>query len=79
MTGVVGRILTVTKTTELHDAFIVYRTPQTTQMKRRGVTPEGQTLEGLVSGAEKSQEEFDKVEASRVVVSVCGGCYQPVG
>ncbi|CAM9640467.1 unnamed protein product, partial [Hapterophycus canaliculatus] len=36
-------------------------------MKRRGLTPDGQTLEGLVSGAEKSQEEFQKVEAGRVV------------
>lgn len=41
-------------------------------MKRRGLTPDGQTLEGLVEGANKSQEEFDKVEAGRVVVS-CGG------
>lgn len=39
-------------------------------MKRRGLTPEGQTLEGLVSGAEKSQEEFKKVEAEKVVVSL---------
>ena len=39
-------------------------------MKRRGLTPEGQTLEGLVSGAEKSQEEFQKVEAGKVVVSL---------
>eukprot|EP00903_Cladosiphon_okamuranus_P013622 g12686.t1 len=36
-------------------------------MKRRGLTPEGQTLEGLMSGAEKSQEEFQKVEAGKVV------------
>lgn len=40
-------------------------------MKRRGLTPEGQTLEGLMSGAEKSQEEFQKVEAGKVVVSIC--------
>lgn len=38
-------------------------------MKRRGLTPDGQTLEGLISGAEKSQEEFQKVEAGKVVVS----------
>lgn len=38
-------------------------------MKRRGLTPDGQTLEGLVAGANKCQEEFDKVEAGRVVVS----------
>lgn len=38
-------------------------------MKRRGLTPDGQTLEGLVAGANKSQQEFDKVEAGRVVVS----------
>lgn len=42
-----------------------------TQMKRRGLTPDGQTLEGLISGASKSQEEFDKVEAEKVVVSRC--------
>ncbi|CAN0321654.1 unnamed protein product [Pylaiella littoralis] len=36
-------------------------------MKRRGLTPDGQTLEGLVSGAEKSQEEFQKGEAGKVV------------
>ncbi|CAM9410696.1 unnamed protein product [Ectocarpus sp. 12 AP-2014] len=36
-------------------------------MKRRGLTPDGQTLEGLVSGAEKSQEEFQKVESGKVV------------
>lgn len=42
-----------------------------TKMKRRGLTPDGQTLEGLVSGAEKSQEEFQKVESERVVVSFC--------
>lgn len=41
-------------------------------MKRRGLTPEGQTLEGLVSNAEKSQEEFHKAEASKVVVSLAG-------
>lgn len=39
------------------------------QMKRRGLTPEGQTLEGLVSNAEKSQQEFEKMEADKVVVS----------
>ena len=44
------------------------------QMKRRGLTAEGQTLEGLVSGAEKSQEEFQKVEAGRVVVSLTLFC-----
>ena len=38
-------------------------------MKRRGLTPDGQTLEGLVSGAEKSREEFDKAEAGKVTVS----------
>lgn len=38
-------------------------------MKRRGLTPDGQTLEGLISGAEKSQEEFEKTQAGKVVVS----------
>lgn len=42
-------------------------------MKRRGMTPEGQTLEGLVSEAEKSQDEFHKVEASKVMVSISAG------
>lgn len=35
------------------------------------MTPEGQTLEGLVSEAEKSQDEFRKVEASKVTVGTC--------
>ncbi len=46
---------------------------RTEQMKRRGLTPDGQTLEGLVSGAEKSQEEFQQAEAGKVVVSDAGG------
>lgn len=46
--------------------------PNVNQMKRRGLTPDGQTLEGLVSGAEKSQEEFKKAEAGKATVSPGG-------